>query len=248
MAMLDIPKQLNGIMGDFYQFSLGAAVTGNGTLTLAKGFYILKGRTIATTTLPKKVGTTGRDIGAGDMFYSDGTLVASATDSYYPIIIINRTDISSWSLSGKADSGKATTFADVRASNIQRELSGMVTLSGSMTGVNTVLMSDNAGWSLNSFFPIITLDGKESATLNPADNSVKYGIFVTNKDTNNKTVPLAFCVAPFQFTGTSISGDPTKADGTAIGGDFSIAADSRVGFNYVVAHNTDSLEVLRLAV
>lgn len=245
MALLTKEVKVNGIMGDFYEFVLGTKVTGNGVLTLDKGFYILSDRVIATTTLPKMVGTSGTDIVAGDMFYSDGTLVASATDTYYPITIISRTDIGSWSLEGSADTGEATTFADIRTDKIKRKMTGLLDLSGSMEGFNTVLVSDAEDWCLNSFFPITVLDGKTSATKYVSNSSTKYGIFVVNKDSQGGTVPCAFLTTPFSFVSSALSGDPTSADGTAIGGDFIIPSDPLVRLGYYVCHNTDELEVLR---
>ena len=247
MAIPTKEVKINGIMGDFYQFVLGDKVDGastSGSTVLPKGFYIVD--TIASTSsaIPTKTGTSGNNIEKGDPFYSDGSITLASGDAAYPVVIINRTDIATWSLEGSAATGTATTFADIRTSLIERQLTGLVTLSGSMTGVNTINVSDTADWSLNSYFPITKIDGKDSATHWDAHNPVKYGLFVTNKDTQNKTVPLAFMIAPFQFAGASIAGDPTSADGTQVGGDFIIASDSEVRLNYVVCGNTDDLYTL----
>lgn len=163
--------RLQGDFGKVQKFTLGTAVT-TGTLT-ASTLYIVDA--IGTSSaLPS--GTA-----VGYPFIADGTedLTGSGGDSVFPATENDLCDISAWNMEFSRDEVEVTTLCDT----VKKYLAGKTDVSGGLTGVYTLGITDATDGVQNNFVDIVSqADEGGTVTIDTITGGTVYLSLFAQKD------------------------------------------------------------------
>jgi len=217
-------ERLVGSDGELVTVTFGTALVGDATDDLddlvgggvgsGEGWYRVAKISDGTSALPS-------GLVVGDLFWDDGTLVladASSTDAdeVEPLVTTQQCDVTSFSIDVSRNEIDVTTLCD----NVMKYRGGKIDMTGSLEGITTLGVTDNAGWIMNNFIRVIKQASAGTVTVNAIDDDDIYIQGKLQKDTSSGESE-AFIFAKITVLGTSLgaSGD----DAQSFSGNFRIA-------------------------
>lgn len=216
-------KRVSGDNGYLKFATLDTAISDSGTLS--EGWYVIISRGGASG-LPVNSGAAGaQDVGAKYMIYSDGTITLATGDSVYPLIETSSCDINAWTLEFTKDETEVTTFCD----NIKKYIiSDTSDATGSISGVNTIGITDQANGLTNQFITIVdTPNDGSTADLFPNSTEILLLELYTNvSSTNGENIDFYFL--PVSLSSFSASSEKQGNPAQAFSSNFRVSPSDNV--------------------
>lgn len=207
MAFSGDGRKLTGSDGTVYKVTIGTEVTGNGSLALTPGLYLIT-QVGGATDWPTTSGATGATaVTAGRIIRirTGDSIQPTSTDKYKPLTLTQMCDITSFSMPFTANEIDVTTFCD----DIMTYEVGKVDMQGSLSGITTIGTTTDNGGFLNQFIDIVRQDHATSIDVFESASSVLFGYFVINKNANKGDELAIF--APINIFGASVGGEMGNA-------------------------------------
>lgn len=184
-------KPLSDLDGALTRGTKGTLIVGDGIATLADGFYIAKA-VAETSGLP-----TG--VVVGTPFFGDSTITPAVGDDVLPFTFEKLCDVQSATIDLAADELEVTTLCD----EVKKYIKGRTDLTGSLTGITKLGITDQDGWVINNFVKkIVQSDDLSTVTISEVDGGTIYLQLEINKKSTDGE-PEAFYLMPVTLTSVS---------------------------------------------
>jgi hypothetical protein len=202
--------------------TFNTVVNGNGATPLPAGLYLVLAVASPSGFPPN---TTGSAIAAGDFLLVDEgvTITPETGDNVVSMTIEDLCDISNFGM----DFSKAEIDVTTQCDDIKVYRQGKADMTGSMSGVFTVGVSDEVEGFLNQFIRINKQDGATSYDSFEQDDSILLGLFYINSKV--EVADRLAVIAPFILFGYSVGGEegaPQSFDATFRFSNFSYTDDT----------------------
>lgn len=165
--MVDKTKRLVGKDGEVYTAVKGEVIEGDGTKTLADGYYIVVA-VAETTALPK-------GLQKGFVFKGAETMTPAEGDKVIPLTLAKKCDITNFSVEYSADEIDVTTLCDSE----RAYRTGFTDATGSLEGVTTINVSEDL---MSKFIPIVTQTGDTVEVTEINSESLLMRLVLNKKD------------------------------------------------------------------
>lgn len=204
MAFFGDGQKFVGDDGLVQKATFGAVVNGDGATPLPTGLYLVLA-VAAVSGFPPN--TVGADIAVGDFLLVDAgvAIVPQVGDVVVTVTVEDLCDISSFTIPFEKASIDVTTLCDT----IKKYRSGKADMNGSMNGIFTAGISDEADGFLRQFIRIAKQDGSTSFDSYAQQDSILLGIFYINANSN--IADRMAIIAPFILFGYSVGGEMGSA-------------------------------------
>jgi hypothetical protein len=174
-------ERLIGTDGKLMKVSLGTEVVGDGAddlddlMTPASGAGWWQ-----ITALAAEDSVFASGLAVGDLFWNNGTLVPEIGDKAKLLTETEMSDVEGFSLSISRSEVDVTTLSDT----VKRYRGGKIDMSGTVSGITEIGVTDSAGWVLNNFIRKISQAAAGTVTVSEIDDSPIYLKGVLQKDTS----------------------------------------------------------------
>src|SRR6056297_192236 len=220
-------ERLVGSDGELVTVTFGTALEGNvggddlddlvgGGVGSGEGWYRVAAISDDTSAIPS-------GLSVGDLFWDDGTLVlddgTSQADSVEPLATTQQCDVTSFNIDVSRSEIDVTTLCD----GVMKYRGGKIDMTGSLEGITTLGVTDNAGWVMNNFIRIIEQASAGTVTVKDIDDSDIYIQGKLQKDTSSGEKE-SFVFAKITILGTSLGA--SGEDAQSFSGNFRIAPGS----------------------
>ncbi|MFW6214133.1 MAG: hypothetical protein ACOC8L_14660 [Spirochaetota bacterium] len=176
--------RLIGSDGKIVTISKGSAYEGDNTQDLDElaggssgdgsgaGWYEVSSKAGSGSAIPS-------ELGAGDLWWSDGTDVLANDDAVIPFTETEQSDVTSFNIEMSKAESDVTTLSDT----VKRyRASGKVDWTGTLEGITELGVTDNEGWVINNFVRTIEQSSSGDVTVSEVDDSDIYLKGVIQKD------------------------------------------------------------------
>jgi hypothetical protein len=187
----------------------GAEILGDGATPLPVGKYLVI-KVAAVSGFPAAA-ESGDTIAAGYVLIVDTgvTIIPETDDNVVTLTTTDKCDVTSWAMDFSKAEIDVTTLCDP----IMKYRGGKPDMAGTMNGIFTAGISDDADGDLRQFITVVRQDGGDSYDIFTQEASIGLGFFYTNYITS--IADQMFIIAPYELFGYSLGAEQGSAQSFA---------------------------------